>query len=340
MSFSRRDWMKASAVAPRLCRAPRPTTRSLATPYVGDRPPRVVTPNGSALTGRRADDGAWVYHLTAEEVEHAFAPGLTATCWGLQRAGPRPDLRGRRGRHGPHLRHQPAAGRDDGPLARLLPPQRDGRRRRAEPARDPAGRDLRLRVPDPPERDVHVPQPPRRDDADRPRADGPVRRPPARARRLRPRLRDHAPRVADRPRHEPPGPQRDVGLQRPHDEREGLPRHRPTRRRTQRQDAHPLRQPLADGPPPDPPPRALLEARRDRWRPDSLCRAVARDDGPRPGRHHADGRVHGRRPRRLGDALPHDAPRDEPDGPRVSEHGRRRRRPAQPRGAAARPPAT
>ncbi|MGB3544770.1 multicopper oxidase family protein, partial [Rubrivirga sp.] len=38
--------------------------------------------NGSALTGRRADDGAWVYHLTAEEGEHEFAPGLTATCWG------------------------------------------------------------------------------------------------------------------------------------------------------------------------------------------------------------------------------------------------------------------
>ena len=56
--------------------------RSLATPVDGDRPNRVDTPNGSALTGRQADDGAWVYHLTAEEVEHAFAPGLTATCWG------------------------------------------------------------------------------------------------------------------------------------------------------------------------------------------------------------------------------------------------------------------
>ncbi len=56
--------------------------RSLVTPYEGDRPPRVVTPNGSALTGRRAADGAWVYHLRAEEVMHEFAPGLTATCWG------------------------------------------------------------------------------------------------------------------------------------------------------------------------------------------------------------------------------------------------------------------
>ena len=56
--------------------------RSLATPTVGERPSRVHTPNGSALTGFRADDGAWVYHVTVGEVEHEFAPGLTATCWG------------------------------------------------------------------------------------------------------------------------------------------------------------------------------------------------------------------------------------------------------------------
>ena len=48
----------------------------------GDRPARVVTPNGVSLTGRRADDGAWVYHLLAEEVEHEYAPGLSAFCWG------------------------------------------------------------------------------------------------------------------------------------------------------------------------------------------------------------------------------------------------------------------
>ncbi|MEM6645430.1 MAG: copper oxidase, partial [Bacteroidota bacterium] len=52
------------------------------TPHVGARPARVTTPNGSALTGQQAADGAWVYHLTAGEVDHAFAPGLTATCWG------------------------------------------------------------------------------------------------------------------------------------------------------------------------------------------------------------------------------------------------------------------
>src|SRR5690606_1920322 len=63
-------------------RRPAPRPSDLTTPYVGDRPPRVTTPNGSALTGRRAADGAWVYELTVDEVEHEFAPGLTATCWG------------------------------------------------------------------------------------------------------------------------------------------------------------------------------------------------------------------------------------------------------------------
>ena len=54
----------------------------LSTTWEGDRPARVHTPNGASLTGRRADDGAWVYHFAVGEVEHEFAPGLRATCWG------------------------------------------------------------------------------------------------------------------------------------------------------------------------------------------------------------------------------------------------------------------
>ena len=61
---------------------PAPPARDLRTRWVGERPARVYTPNGSSITGRRAPDGAWVYELTVGEVEHAFAPGLTATCWG------------------------------------------------------------------------------------------------------------------------------------------------------------------------------------------------------------------------------------------------------------------
>lgn len=41
----------------------------------------VVTPNGAALPWKIVD-GVKVYHLVAEEVEHEFAPGLKAHCWG------------------------------------------------------------------------------------------------------------------------------------------------------------------------------------------------------------------------------------------------------------------
>jgi len=41
----------------------------------------VVVPNGWTLP-YRVVDGAKVFHLVAEEVEHEFAPGLKARCWG------------------------------------------------------------------------------------------------------------------------------------------------------------------------------------------------------------------------------------------------------------------
>jgi FtsP/CotA-like multicopper oxidase with cupredoxin domain len=41
----------------------------------------VITPNGAALPWKVVD-GVKVYHLTAEEVWHEFAPGLKARCWG------------------------------------------------------------------------------------------------------------------------------------------------------------------------------------------------------------------------------------------------------------------
>jgi FtsP/CotA-like multicopper oxidase with cupredoxin domain len=42
----------------------------------------VVTPNGWTLPFKVAD-GVKVFHLVAEEVQHEFAPGLAATCWGF-----------------------------------------------------------------------------------------------------------------------------------------------------------------------------------------------------------------------------------------------------------------
>jgi FtsP/CotA-like multicopper oxidase with cupredoxin domain len=41
----------------------------------------VVTPNGATLAFEVVD-GVKVFHLIAEEVEHEFAPGLKASCWG------------------------------------------------------------------------------------------------------------------------------------------------------------------------------------------------------------------------------------------------------------------
>ena len=42
----------------------------------------VITPNGTTLA-YKVIDGVKVFHLTAEEVDHEFAPGLRAQCWGF-----------------------------------------------------------------------------------------------------------------------------------------------------------------------------------------------------------------------------------------------------------------
>ena len=42
----------------------------------------VLVPNGTKLPWK-LKDGVKVFHLIAEEVEHEFAPGLKATCWGF-----------------------------------------------------------------------------------------------------------------------------------------------------------------------------------------------------------------------------------------------------------------
>ena len=52
---------------------------------------RVVTPNGSSLPLRTVD-GVKVGHLVAEQVEHEFAPGLHALCWGYNGQTPGPTI--------------------------------------------------------------------------------------------------------------------------------------------------------------------------------------------------------------------------------------------------------
>ena len=50
-------------------------------PQPGEDYTPVVTPNGVSLPWKLVD-GAKVFHLVAEEVEHEFAPGLRARCCG------------------------------------------------------------------------------------------------------------------------------------------------------------------------------------------------------------------------------------------------------------------
>jgi hypothetical protein len=57
----------------------------------GQRYTPVVTPNGVTLD-HRIVDGWKVMHLIAEEVEHEFAPGLRAKCWGYNGRTPGPTI--------------------------------------------------------------------------------------------------------------------------------------------------------------------------------------------------------------------------------------------------------
>ena len=83
---SRRNFMASSVMAGSALVAARSTfaeaqsqTGGTTVGAAGYRP--VVTPNGVSLPYRIVN-GAKVFHLTAEPVEHEFAPGLTGKCWG------------------------------------------------------------------------------------------------------------------------------------------------------------------------------------------------------------------------------------------------------------------
>jgi manganese oxidase len=51
----------------------------------------VITPNGWTLPYKLVD-GVKVFHLVAEEVDHGFAPGLKAKCWGYNGSTPGPTI--------------------------------------------------------------------------------------------------------------------------------------------------------------------------------------------------------------------------------------------------------
>jgi FtsP/CotA-like multicopper oxidase with cupredoxin domain len=89
--LSRRQMLVASGIgvaggallASREARAegPRPAERNLPPGRPGRDYQPVVVPNGSKLPWKLVD-GVKVFHLVAGELEHEFAPGLKALCWG------------------------------------------------------------------------------------------------------------------------------------------------------------------------------------------------------------------------------------------------------------------
>jgi manganese oxidase len=100
MSISRRNLLLgagAAALAPAIVRpqsaAPvqQPAAPAAApTPANGYTPVRTL--NGWTLPPRLGADGVKEYHLVAEEIEHEFAPGSRAICWGYNGTTPGPTI--------------------------------------------------------------------------------------------------------------------------------------------------------------------------------------------------------------------------------------------------------
>lgn len=86
---TRRDLLKTTVAAAALSSATATTAQAAtslpgaARPMTSSSPPagRTWTPNGVTLD-KKMSRGAQVMHLVAEEIDHEFAPGLKAKCWG------------------------------------------------------------------------------------------------------------------------------------------------------------------------------------------------------------------------------------------------------------------
>ncbi len=203
--------------------APPPSARASRVPpgQAGRDYTPVIVPNGATLPWKLVD-GVKVFHLVAEEVEHEFAPGLKARCWGYN------------GRvHGPTIEAVEGdrvriyvTNRLPAPTTvhwhGVLLPERHGRRRRPDPARDPPGETFKyeftLRQHGTFMYHSH------HDEMTQMALghDGHVRHPPARPRAGRRVDRDFAIMLHEwriDARHEAAGPERDDRLQHAHHER-------------------------------------------------------------------------------------------------------------------------
>ncbi len=91
--MTRREMIAAAALAggaALLHQAPKLLAAEAASEPSGDYVP-VFTPNGVTLPFKLID-GVKIFHLIAEELEHEFAPGLRAHCWGYNGRTPGPTI--------------------------------------------------------------------------------------------------------------------------------------------------------------------------------------------------------------------------------------------------------
>ncbi len=97
MNISRRNWFRwlgASSLLPLVAMAERSVAQAHeghVMPAARHRPGRVQTLNGWTLPHRMVG-GVKEFHLVAEEIEHEFAPGSRAKCWGYNGTTPGPTI--------------------------------------------------------------------------------------------------------------------------------------------------------------------------------------------------------------------------------------------------------
>jgi len=97
MKFSRRHLMLGTGAATLATLGSRSDAAVAAPPPPGHEPPAgaafqpVTTLNGRTLEHRWVD-GVKEFHLVAEEIEHEFAPGCRAKCWGYNGSTPGPTI--------------------------------------------------------------------------------------------------------------------------------------------------------------------------------------------------------------------------------------------------------
>jgi manganese oxidase len=90
--LARATQASAQTPAPTAAPAAAPTqpAKAAPAPFPGGQP-AVITPNGSTLPWKVVD-GVKVGHLIAQVVDHEFAPGLSAQCWGYNGTTPGPTI--------------------------------------------------------------------------------------------------------------------------------------------------------------------------------------------------------------------------------------------------------